>query len=166
MTRQQFEAAMASNYVKIECNTRNGPLLVIFIAEKNDLLITSAKFEQFLDARIKAFTGSNIVIVTHTELSKSLEKKTMTRPGRIIETYAYDMFAMVVPKHIMQPKFEIVSADEVRTFCDAYHTCPENFPIIRVTDPMCVWHGIRPGTVVKVTRSTASLAETVYKRCV
>lgn len=116
--------------------------------------------------------GLEIIIISEKELTnhiiKANEEYLATYGMLHIEHYIYKLFKLVVPEHVMQPKFTLATREEAAEFCKEYYTDIDKFPkISSKSDAMAVWMGLRPGDVVKIERTSESAGVAiVYRYCI
>ena len=73
---------------------------------------------------------------------------------------------ILVPDHAYVPKHEIVLKDEVQEIIKKYNCRLVELPLIFVTDPAIVGLGVKPGDLIKITRSSSTAGQAVYYRYV
>lgn len=71
-----------------------------------------------------------------------------------------------ISKHVLVPKHEILSSDEVEKVLEKYHVKPEQLPYILCSDPMVRVLGAKPGDIVRIIRKSETAGESVYYRLV
>lgn len=72
-------------------------------------------------------------------------------------------------KHILVPKHEVITDDtEIENICKANNIKNRHhLPLLRETDAVAKYYGMKPGNVAKITRVSPSAGEyTVYRCCV
>jgi DNA-directed RNA polymerase I, II, and III subunit RPABC1 len=131
-------------------------------------LITTA-----MNSKQASGRGLEIIIISEKELTnhiiKAINDDYLAKYGMLhIEHYIYKLFKLVVPEHVMQPKFTLTTRDEAAEFCKEYYTDIDKFPkISSKSDAMAVWMGLRPGDVVKIERTSESAGVAiVYRYCI
>ncbi len=73
---------------------------------------------------------------------------------------------ILVPDHVYVPKHEIVSKEEAREVIAKYNCRLVELPLIFVTDPAIVGLGVKPGDLIKITRTSSTAGQAVYYRYV
>lgn len=67
-------------------------------------------------------------------------------------------------KHVLVPKHEIATEEEVKRLYEEYNISFENLPKIYVYDPAIKHLNAKPGDVIKITRKSKIAGETIYYR--
>lgn len=91
------------------------------------------------------------------------------RPKPVIQCFELAEVMSNITKHVLVPKHEIIDDEAViNTLVEKYNIKTKtNFPLILKTDPIARYYGIKPGSLVKVTRVSPSAGEyTIYRCCV
>lgn len=73
---------------------------------------------------------------------------------------------ILVPDHAYVPKHEIVLKEEAEEIIKKYHCRLVELPLIFVTDPAIVGLGVKPGDMIKITRTSSTAGQSVYYRYV
>jgi len=68
--------------------------------------------------------------------------------------------------HILVPKHEILSDEEVKEILKILGISKEQLPKIKSTDPIIKEIGAKPGDVVKITRESLTAGKSVFYRLV
>nr|KYP44161.1 DNA-directed RNA polymerases I, II, and III subunit RPABC1 [Cajanus cajan] len=72
-----------------------------------------------------------------------------------------------ITKHVMQPKYEILTDDEKKELFTKYNLVEDNqLPGMLKTDPIARYYGLKKGQVLKVTHSSQLIESYVTYRCV
>jgi DNA-directed RNA polymerase subunit H len=72
----------------------------------------------------------------------------------------------LVSDHILVPKHEILSPEEVQKVLETYHVKPHQLPYILSTDPAIKELGAKPGDIIKITRTSEASGVAYYYRYV
>ncbi|MHA1596955.1 MAG: DNA-directed RNA polymerase subunit H [Candidatus Asgardarchaeia archaeon] len=75
-------------------------------------------------------------------------------------------FPINLMDHVLVPKHEIMSKEEVKKLINKYGILPEQLPWIRSTDPVVKAIGARPGDVIRIRRKSDTAGESIYYRYV
>ncbi|MEM1988507.1 MAG: DNA-directed RNA polymerase subunit H [Candidatus Woesearchaeota archaeon] len=67
-------------------------------------------------------------------------------------------------KHVLVPKHEIATEEEVKKLYEEYNISFENLPKIYVHDPAIKHLNAKPGDVIKITRKSKIAGESIYYR--
>ncbi len=68
--------------------------------------------------------------------------------------------------HILVPKHEILSDEEVKEILKILGISKEQLPKIKSTDPIIKEIGAKPGDVIKITRESLTAGKSVFYRLV
>jgi len=71
-----------------------------------------------------------------------------------------------VTRHVLVPKHEIMSKEEVKALLKRYGIRKEDLPWIRLTDPVVKAIGAKRGDVIRIIRESPTAGKTVYYRVV
>ena len=133
LNRDQFEQMInMDNYFKIETDK-----ILIILIHYNEYI--NSKF--ILDFLKKNKSIKEIVIVTEKVISKNLPPD--------IKNYFYKHFRIIVPNHILVPKYKILSHDEYENLLQKQLICKRSeMANIYDNDAMIIWIGAVPGDIV------------------
>ena len=73
---------------------------------------------------------------------------------------------VLVPDHIYVPKHEIMTKKESQMVLDEFNCKPTELPLIFVNDPAIMGLGVKPGDLIKITRTSSTAGESLYYRYV
>jgi len=71
-----------------------------------------------------------------------------------------------ISKHILVPKHEILSEEEVKKLLEKYNITKSQLPKILASDPMVKKIGAKVGDVIKITRKSPTAGESIFYRVV
>ncbi len=72
----------------------------------------------------------------------------------------------MVPDHDLVPKHEIISKEEAEKVLEQYNCQPTELPLIFATDRAIVGLGVKPGDMIKITRTSPTAGHSIYYRYV
>ena len=72
----------------------------------------------------------------------------------------------LTPDHIDVPKHEIMTKKEAEEVLEKYHCKATELPLIFGNDPAIVGLGVKPGDMIRITRTSATAGESFYYRYV
>jgi DNA-directed RNA polymerase subunit H len=73
---------------------------------------------------------------------------------------------VLVPDHVYVPKHEIMTKKEAEEVLKKYNCKPTELPLIFATDPAILGLGVKPGDMIKITRTSSTAGESLYYRYV
>ena len=73
---------------------------------------------------------------------------------------------VLVPDHVYVPKHEIIPMADAEAVLKKYNCKPTELPLIFVNDPAIMGLGVKPGDMIKITRSSPTAGESLYYRYV
>jgi DNA-directed RNA polymerase subunit H len=73
---------------------------------------------------------------------------------------------VLVPDHVYVPKHEIISRQEAEDVLKKYNCKPTELPLIFVNDPAILGLGVKPGDMIKITRTSPTAGISIYYRYV
>ena len=73
---------------------------------------------------------------------------------------------ILVPNHVYVPKHEIMTKKEAEQVLKEYNCNATELPLIFVTDPAIIGLGVKPGDMIKITRTSGTAGQSFYYRYV
>ena len=73
---------------------------------------------------------------------------------------------ILVPNHAYVPKHEIMTKKEAEQVLKEYNCNATELPLIFVTDPAIIGLGVKPGDMIKITRTSGTAGQSFYYRYV
>jgi DNA-directed RNA polymerase subunit H (RpoH/RPB5) len=81
--------------------------------------------------------------------------------------YVYDLFAIIIPKHILSNEHKILPAKDVDNLLNNVLFCKKNnLPKIKISDPQIIWSSGKVGDVVCITRNSDISGLSLYYRVI
>ena len=71
-----------------------------------------------------------------------------------------------ITNHVFQPKHEILTKKQAEEILMKYNTKPSQLPYILINDKGLEDLDVRPGDIIKITRSSFTAGESIYYRYV
>ncbi|HTH21233.1 MAG TPA: DNA-directed RNA polymerase subunit H [Nitrososphaeraceae archaeon] len=71
-----------------------------------------------------------------------------------------------ITNHVYQPKHEILTKKQAEEILIKYNTKPSQLPYILINDKGLEDLDVRPGDIIKITRTSSTAGESVYYRYV
>lgn len=159
------------SYIQIPTIKNNRQNIYIIVSPDSYEATKSQNFQKMIESVGDILiSGCDITIVLQNTLSSNLLKKLnklrQTYPATYLEYVPYKIFHICIPEHNLCVPHRIASKEEIDYYCDFIKTTPDDFPIIRVDDPMAIWIGARKNDVVAIIRTSENVGEhTFYRIC-
>ncbi len=81
--------------------------------------------------------------------------------------YVYDLFAIIIPKHILSNEHKILPSKDVEHLLNNVLFCKKNnLPKIKINDPQIIWSSGKVGDVVCITRNSDISGLSLYYRVI
>jgi DNA-directed RNA polymerases I, II, and III subunit RPABC1 len=149
---------------------------------ENDICVLYLMNEKFKLSDFKKITPEigkkyNLLFIVLKENLTENNKKSMHTVLEEI-AYEYQIFNIKelqtnITKHILQPKFEIISdSEEIKSVYTKYGLIIEDklkqsFPFILKIDPISKYYGLKPGNLLKIMKHSETSGEYItYRVCV
>jgi DNA-directed RNA polymerase I, II, and III subunit RPABC1 len=140
-------------------------LALTFYDERDD---TKAYIYFFiLDVKMKKADIEHIYKLMQTKnidkLILIVKEKLTPKVGTILKTFNsqlfYDRDLVTNPiDHVLQPKFEILSKEQIETLLAYYKTDINHFPGIFIDKPVCKWFDLQKGDMIKIIRKNNDIS--------
>ena len=109
---------------------------------------------------------THAILVTRELPTSGSQILTQERPQiKTYEIFRLTSLCCNKSRHVLQPKFEVMSEQEVKELLEFLGTTRARLPVIYNTDPMAEYYGLAPNQVVRIIRKTPSGGSSVYYRC-
>jgi len=146
---------------------------VILVAPGHDYASKSPKFKTLLTGIPAATQPLEIIVITASGITPHIKKVIDEHNGKpanlnlgTIYEYDYSYFVIEMPRHNSCELHEIMPTADVIEFCNKFYLAKEDFAKINAGEAHAIWLGLRPGMVVKVSRSSKSAGtSTTYRLC-
>lgn len=110
-------------------------------------------------------SADEIILVTQNQVITHIAN--YIREAEVpIYAYTYCNFILVVPKHILVPKYKVLSKDEQDYIINKLNTKKSMLPKIKKTDPCVVWSTAKTGDIIEFTRADDVTGLSMYYRVV
>jgi len=73
---------------------------------------------------------------------------------------------VLVPDHVYVPNHEIMTKKEAEEVLKKFNCKPTELPLIFVNDPAIIGLGVKPGDMIKISRTSGTAGESIYYRYV
>jgi DNA-directed RNA polymerase I, II, and III subunit RPABC1 len=127
--------------------------------QKKDLtnLITTVN-NQYQNENIK------IIVITRDKLNQAILREIERTDN--IESFILNQLIINITKHIMMPKFEVISDNEIEILLKEFSITKNQLPKILLTDPISRYFGVKSGDIFKITRSSPTTGLSISYRLV
>lgn len=133
-------------------------------AHKRVLIMAPRPYSNNVNNALAAIRNKNWLSIGGEPAPASVSVVNST--AQYIENFTYQLTTIVVPRHVMVPKHELATAEEIENELKRYRLTPNNLPMIERYDPPVAWLGLRPGDICKITRVDDLSGETIIYRLV
>ena len=156
-----------NHYDYIEIPTEQN-ITIILIKENSDYANKSAAFNKLVLRAMNKTSISELILIANEDVNSYIatQIKQHAISNKKISMYHYDRFKIVIPNSDMVPTHEILNPTEVCDIFDYFRCKKNNFPKIKITDPMIIWLGANHGDIIKITRTSVSTGENISYRVV
>ena len=161
-----FIETVADNNLEMVFEGEN-KLVVYFFTEIKS--ISKKEFKSVCDKLISKYEDDylNIIMVFPNKASSSIKKEIILTPKyKNVQLYELKHLIINITKHKLQPKFKVLTEDEITEIITKLSIPKEQFPKILITDPISRYYGVKIGQVFKITRQSYSAGEYVTYRIV
>jgi DNA-directed RNA polymerase subunit H (RpoH/RPB5) len=109
-----------------------------------------------------------IILITKNNISTHVKNYIESIRTKLqITNYTYKLFTIIIPKHILSNKHEILTKDEESHLLNNVLLCKKiNLPKIKITDPQIIWSSGTLGDIVCITRYDDITGISLYYRVI
>ena len=110
----------------------------------------------------------DIILITKNEISTHVKNFIDTIKNKLhINNYTYKLFTIIIPKHILSNKHDIVLKENEEELLNNVLMCKKaNLPKIKISDPQIIWSSGMIGDIVCITRYDDISGITLYYRVI
>ena len=110
----------------------------------------------------------DIILITKNEISTHVKNFIDTIKNKLhINNYTYKLFTIIIPKHILSNKHDIVLKENEEELLNNVLMCKKaNLPKIKISDPQIIWSSGKIGDIVCITRYDDISGITLYYRVI
>jgi DNA-directed RNA polymerase subunit H (RpoH/RPB5) len=110
----------------------------------------------------------DIILITKNEISTHVKNYINSIRSKFnIINYTYKLFTIIIPKHILSNKHEILSNEEGEHLLNNILFCKKsNLPKIKIYDPQIIWSSGKVGDIVCITRYDDITGLSLYYRVI
>jgi DNA-directed RNA polymerase subunit H (RpoH/RPB5) len=173
-------------FISFKALDRHQRRIVIFVVNKNDLLVKNHEFNRkapdftklvhyfptpkitkgvctFKD-EIEVMVISEDGMTTH--VCKKANEIMRGRPGLVIHDYNYTLFNEVIPEGLICDEHIVLSDEEVVKLIKFQKFTKKELPKISRIDPQVIWIAGRPGDIIQINRTSETSIVLPYYRVV
>ena len=148
-------------------NIKEKVTYIILLHYQSEYDSKTAEFKKLINTI--EYKNCDIIIISKDKLSTHVSKQIniLSTNYKKIFSYSYNLFKIVIPKHILCSPHRILNKEEID---EILHNNLESKKIyiskILIDDPMCVWIGGKKGDVILIERLSEITAESICLRYV
>ncbi|KAG5049237.1 hypothetical protein JHK85_010340 [Glycine max] len=106
-----------------------------------------------------------LILVVQSKMTSFAKKDLENFPFKV-ETIKIDDLLVNITKHVLQPKYEILTDEEKQALLTKHNLDEKQLPHMLKTDTIARYYGLEKGQVVKITHSGPVVNFDVSDRCV
>ncbi|XP_004307128.1 PREDICTED: DNA-directed RNA polymerase V subunit 5C [Fragaria vesca subsp. vesca] len=108
---------------------------------------------------------SSLMLVLQSKINSFARKELETYPYKV-ETFHISELLVNVTKHVLHPKYEILTAEEKKNLLRKYKLEDKKLPLMLETDAFARYYGLEKGQVVKITYRGGAVGALKTYRCI
>jgi len=150
-------------------NTKKYKLTYILLFHYNTELYSKTQdLKKVLNSFKKVSFDYDIIIITKNKISTHVKNYIDSIRSKLnIIDYTYKLFTIIIPKHILSNKHEILSKDNETHLLNNVLLCKKlNLPKIKISDPQIIWSSGKVGDIVCITRYDDITGVSLYYRVI
>ncbi|XP_050385237.1 DNA-directed RNA polymerase V subunit 5C [Argentina anserina] len=139
---------------------------------KNKIVVIFCGTEEIRKASARAIYAnlmnkdiSSLMLVLQTKINCFARKELETYPYKV-ETFHISELLVNVTKHVLHPKYEILTAQEKKNLLSKYKLEDKKLPLMLETDAFARYYGLEKGQVVKITYRGGAVGALRTYRCI
>ena len=150
-------------------NEKNYKLTYILLFHYNTELYSKTQdLKKIINTFKKNPFKYDIMLITKNEISTHVKNYIDSIKTKLsIINYTYKLFTIIIPKHILSNKHEILSKEEEEKILNNVLFCKKsNLPKIKLSDPQIIWSSGKIGDIVCITRYDDISGLSLYYRVI
>ena len=150
-------------------NEKNYKLTYILLFHYNTELYSKTQdLKKIINTFKKNPFKYDIMLITKNEISTHVKNYIDSIKTKLsIINYTYKLFTIIIPKHILSNKHEILSKEEEEKILNNILFCKKsNLPKIKLSDPQIIWSSGKIGDIVCITRYDDISGLSLYYRVI
>ncbi|KAK9912889.1 hypothetical protein M0R45_036723 [Rubus argutus] len=108
---------------------------------------------------------SGLMLVLQSKINSYAQKELETYPYKV-EIFQISELLVNITKHVLQPKHEILTAEEKKVLLRKYNLEEKKLPLMLETDAFARYYGLEKGQVVKITYHGGVVGALKTYRCI
>ena len=158
-----FEEALSSIYEKVTPQGEKERTYVFFAPTESDGQMSQKTAEKFIEF-LRRDTATLAILITGRIPSATARGSLKEDYGTKIQVFFHDELIYNITRHVLTPKHELLSPDEMKKFYNDMNSIPgettkaQNLPRILEGDPVIKYYGWLAGGVVRITRRNIGVA--------
>ncbi|XP_061996485.1 DNA-directed RNA polymerase V subunit 5C-like [Rosa rugosa] len=139
---------------------------------KNKIMVIFCGTDEIRKASVRAIYAnllnkdiSSLMLVLQSKMNSYARKELENYPYKV-ETFHISELLVNVTKHVLQPKYEILSAEEKKHLLRKYKLEDKKLPLMLETDAFACYYGLEKGQVVKITYRGGAVGALKTYRCI
>lgn len=150
-------------------NEKNYKLTYILLFHYNSELYSKTQdLKKIINTFKKNPFKYEIMLITKNPISTHVKNYIDSIKTKLsIINYTYKLFTIIIPKHILSNKHEILSKEEEEKILNNVLFCKKsNLPKIKLSDPQIIWSSGKIGDIVCITRYDDISGLSLYYRVI
>lgn len=150
-------------------NEKNYKLTYILLFHYNSELYSKTQdLKKIINTFKKNPFKYEIMLITKNQISTHVKNYIDSVKTKLsIINYTYKLFTIIIPKHILSNKHEILSKEEEEKILNNVLFCKKsNLPKIKLADPQIIWSSGKIGDIVCITRYDDISGLSLYYRVI
>ena len=150
-------------------NEKNYKLTYILLFHYNSELYSKTQdLKKIINTFKKNPFKYEIMLITKNQISTHVKNYIDSIKTKLsIINYTYKLFTIIIPKHILSNKHEILSKEEEEKILNNILFCKKsNLPKIKLSDPQIIWSSGKIGDIVCITRYDDISGLSLYYRVI
>lgn len=110
--------------------------------------------------------NTNIIVVLREKCNQTIIRELALDKNKNIEIFTIDRLLFNITKHVLVPKHELLTKEEIKEILKKYKCTVNQLPKVFKTDPISKYYGAKVGDVFRIYRKSSSVGEKIAYRYV
>lgn len=163
-----FETDAALSVDEVASRIASSPVLAVDVPSCNLRIVwnTLTKFKTADMKKTMSDPPARVILVV-SDAQTTISSGTLTDTSTVLEIFKVRELQVNISRHSVVPRHEAIRDEsEIAELLKAYGLKSRyQIPIIKASDPMARYLALRPGQLVRITRSSPSAGTYVLYRC-